>query len=177
MSKDNRWIQTYTGKQFWPLSPRWEDVDLLDIAHALAMKCRFTGHCDQFYSVAQHSVLVSQNVPFAQAKQALLHDAGEAYLPDVSRPIKGSLRGFAELEDEVLLAVGRRFNLDNLMTKEIKDADNLLLVTEARDVMGKPPIPWDFPAIKPLPTVIKPLPPKQAKDLFLRRAKEIGLTD
>lgn len=57
------WIQTFTGRRFWPLDPRPEDVCIEDIAHALSLKCRFGGHCTRFYSVAEHSVHVSNYVP------------------------------------------------------------------------------------------------------------------
>ena len=57
------WMQTYTGRQFWPIDPRANEVHIEDIAHALSMMCRYNGHCRTFYSVAEHSVLVSQHVP------------------------------------------------------------------------------------------------------------------
>jgi uncharacterized protein len=82
------WIQTYTGKQFWPLSPLPEDIVIEDIAHALSMQCRFGGHVRTFYSVAQHSVHVSLLVEPQYALWGLLHDAAEAYLVDLPRPIK-----------------------------------------------------------------------------------------
>lgn len=57
---DSTWIQTFTGRQFWPLDPRAEDVDIRDIAHALSMKCRYNGHCREFYSIADHSCRVAE---------------------------------------------------------------------------------------------------------------------
>jgi 5'-deoxynucleotidase YfbR-like HD superfamily hydrolase len=105
---DNNWIQTFTGRQFWPLDPRPEDIELLDIAHALANKCRYTGHTRSFYSVAQHSVLVSEIVPAADAHWGLLHDASEAYLPDVARPVKRELAGFQEIENRLMGCVAER---------------------------------------------------------------------
>jgi len=80
------WIQTYTGKRFWPLDPRPEDVDILDIAHSLSLLCRFTGHTSSFYSVSQHSILVAQEVPKRLRLWALFHDAAEAYIGDIARP-------------------------------------------------------------------------------------------
>src|SRR5579862_5085028 len=97
MHGDDSWIQTYTGRKFWPLDPRSWDVCLEDVAHALAVKCRYGGHCRGFYSVAQHSVLVSQLLAEWKAdiwtvRWGLLHDANEAYSADVVRPIKNTMR-------------------------------------------------------------------------------------
>lgn len=110
-------IETYTGTEFTPLSPRPEDVHAIDVAHALAMKCRYTGHSEFFYSVAQHSVLITRYARHVldesedSQRWCLLHDASEAYLPDVASPIKPHLTGYRELEHLVLDAVLRRFGL------------------------------------------------------------------
>ena len=85
MKRKGDWMQTHSGIQFWPLDPRPEDILIEDIAHALSNQCRFAGHCCFHYSVAQHSVLVSENVPAQDAMWGLLHDAGEAYLVDLPR--------------------------------------------------------------------------------------------
>lgn len=82
------WIQTYTGRQFWPLDPKPEEVCIEDIAHALSQQCRYAGHTIRFYSVAQHSVEIALRVPRAAALWGLLHDAAEAYLVDLPRPVK-----------------------------------------------------------------------------------------
>ncbi len=98
MTRKGDYIATYTGKQFYPLDPRPEDVCLEDIAHSLSNLCRFTGHTDtdRFYSVAQHSVICSTIVAPEAALLALLHDAAEAYLGDISRPLKRDLYVFTE---------------------------------------------------------------------------------
>jgi len=88
---DDEWIQTYTGKKFWAFDAAIADICIEDIAHALAMRCRFGCHCKEFYSVAQHSVIVSHHLPPELKLWGLLHDATEAYLPDVPRPQKGRL--------------------------------------------------------------------------------------
>src|SRR4051812_6540197 len=82
------WMQTISGKAFFPLDPRPADVDIQDIAHALAFQCRFGGHVKEFYSVAEHSVRVSLICAHEDAKWGLLHDATEAYLSDIVRPVK-----------------------------------------------------------------------------------------
>src|SRR5438128_5709421 len=99
------WMQTYTGRRFYPLAPAIEDVDLRDIAHSLAHQCRYAGHVDRFYSVAEHCVLLSRAVPAEYALDALLHDAAEAYVVDVPRPLKRNLAGYAEIEDRALSTI------------------------------------------------------------------------
>ena len=82
------WIQTMSGVIFYPLDPRPEEIRIEDIAHALSHQCRFAGHCREFYSVAEHSVRVSRELPQEFMLWGLLHDASEAYLVDLPRPIK-----------------------------------------------------------------------------------------
>lgn len=93
--RNGDWIQTFTCQQMYPLDPREAEIDILDIAHALANLCRFNGHVKQFYSVAEHSCHVSDLLPQVWKLTGLLHDASEAYLCDLPRPIKRS-PGFAE---------------------------------------------------------------------------------
>ncbi len=134
------WIQTYTGRKVNPLSMSASDVRIEDIAHALAMTCRFTGHCPHFYSVAQHSVLVSQNCQVHKL-WGLLHDAAEAYCADLARPVKLGLREkgvgtFDEIERSIMGAVCANFGLHGDEPSEVKRADSMLLVTEAKVFFG-----------------------------------------
>lgn len=167
------WIQTFTGKAFWPMDPRPEDIDIEDIAHALAMKCRFSGHCLEFYSVAQHSVLVSRSCPEAPL-WALLHDAAEAYLPDVARPVKRFLTGFKEIEERVERCVAERFGLPWPMPESVKRADLEALATEQRDVMGTAPMSWgSLLGVRTWDRKIEPTRPVPAKVLFLSEFKRL----
>lgn len=169
------WIQTYTGRKFWPLDPRPEDIAVEDIAHALSMKCRFTGHCREFYSVAQHSCLVASLLDEAGADVkttawGLLHDAAEAYLPDVARPIKKDLVGFGDLEARVLRAIAQRYGLPPEIPHGVKYFDTVMLLKEKQDVM--PPGPdwgWGGDIEVPQDWRITPMTPAEAKQLFLRR--------
>lgn len=170
----SQWIQTATGRAFWPLRPRVEDVCIEDIAHALAMKCRYTGHCRYFYSVAQHSVLASEIVPPADAFWALMHDATEAYLPDVARPVKKAIAGFCEIEDRLMEVIAERFGLPMPMPESVRHADLVLLATERRDLMADPPYRWiSTENIDPLPDRITPLGPMSARMQFMQRFKEM----
>lgn len=137
------WQQTYSGGVFWPCDPRPEDIDIRDIAHALSLQCRFAGHCRTFYSVAQHSVMVSHLLPRAVALAGLLHDAAEAFVVDVPRPIKRmpGMEALRDAEDRVLECIMAACGV--AWTPEIhaavKHADNVMLATEARRLMVWPP--------------------------------------
>jgi hypothetical protein len=97
MGRKGDWIQTFTGKQFWPLDPRPDEVYIEDIAHALGNICRFNGHCLRFYSVAEHCFHVSHKVVPGLALMGLLHDAAEAYVCDVVRPVKPYLKEYKKI--------------------------------------------------------------------------------
>lgn len=170
------WIQTYTQRQFWPLDPRPEDVALEDIAHALALTCRFGGHCNTFYSVAQHSVFVSELVRVSESLVGLLHDAPEAYLGDIVRPLKISLPDFNAIEEGVKKAVFQHFGIGDYDGGELKRADNVALFTEFRDLMGKPPEIWKdaaqyFPLLPEQKIVA--LGPEEGERLFLERYEQL----
>jgi 5'-deoxynucleotidase YfbR-like HD superfamily hydrolase len=126
------WMMTFTQRQFWPLDPRVEDVDVRDIAHALAHQCRYNGHSACFYSVAEHSVLLADRFSADRymARYALLHDAAEAYLGDIIRPLKPFLPGFAEVEQKVERVIFDRFGLVDALPLEVKLADTRILMDE-----------------------------------------------
>ena len=167
------WIQTYTGKQFYPLSPRAQDVDIRDIAHALSMQCRFNGHCKIYYSVADHSVRVSHAVPAEHALWGLLHDAAEAYLTDLPRPVKKLMPTFEAMEDQLLDFLLKQFGLSMPMPHPVQVADETLLATEARDVMAPPPADWQL-RYGPLEKKIQPLSQADAEAAFLKRFDELS---
>jgi 5'-deoxynucleotidase YfbR-like HD superfamily hydrolase len=171
----DEWIQTYTSKKFYPRAPRPQDFDIRDIAHALSLQCRFSGHCNTFYSVAEHSVRVSLAVPqdTLLARTALMHDASEAYLSDICKPIKHLLGGYQEMEDELMSRLAARFNFTFPLPPMVKVADVVLLATEARDLMGPAPAEWNLP-FKPLGEKIVPISPEKAKEWFLRRFAFLG---
>ncbi len=171
-SRKGQWIQTFTGLCFWPLDPRPEEIRIEDIAHALSLQCRFNGHCRAFYSVAQHSVLVAELVERFQPEAALaglLHDASEAYLSDLPRPLKNEpdMAFYLEAEARLQEVVHVRFELDGELSRRIVEwADDVLLATEARDLMRVPVRRWEaLPA--PLPDPIDPMSPKEAEQAFL----------
>ncbi|MBF0162327.1 MAG: phosphohydrolase [Magnetococcales bacterium] len=167
------WIQTFTGRQFWPMDARPEEIEIQDIAHSLAMLCRFNGHCRRFYSVAEHSVHVSRVVAPAHARWGLLHDAAEAYISDMPQPIKQVLPIFSQYEAQLMQVIARRFALPLPMPTAIKQADLQLLATEKKALMGQEPAPW-APMPEPLESsLIQAWGPEQAKQAFLHRFAEL----
>jgi len=164
------WIRTFMGHRFHLSGFPAGEVDVREIAHALSNLCRFGGHCAQFYSVAQHSVLVSHIVPPALALEGLLHDAAEAYLGDVVRPLKRHLKGtvYDQWEESLEILIADRFGLRTGPHPELKEADNRALATEARDLMKADARAWGV-AEKPVDEIIFPLPPRDAEARFLAR--------
>lgn len=168
---------TYSGRPFWPLDPRVEDVRVEDIAHSLSMICRFNGHVRAFYSVAQHSVLVSYATPPEFALEGLLHDASEAYVGDMVKPLKVDMEAYREAEARVDAVVREKFGLPATMSKEVKEADFRLFVTEKRDLISPGQgVDWGDESgwPEPLPERIRPLTPDGAKRMFLWRYFALG---
>ena len=168
------WIQTYTGKAVAPteLTPR--DVCIADIAHALSMQCRFTGHVKEFYSVAEHSVEVSRLLARSGYKQyalwGLLHDASEAYLVDVAAPVKHTpgFESFRDIERGIMDVVCRKFTIPKGEPAPVKWADRTLLATEAGQLMTPLHPDWKnlVPPIENHTLVC--FGPTEAKSTFLR---------
>ena len=161
------WIQTISGKAFFFEDPRPEDIDIGDIAWALSMQCRYNGHVRDFYSVAEHSVLVSQIVPWEFALEGLLHDASEAVMGDLVRPLKQLMPAFAEMEAKIEEVIAKKYGLIYPWPKEVKEADNILLMTERRDLI---PIKQEWTKwAEPMEGTIVAVDSTTARDLFLTR--------
>lgn len=169
------WMQTVTGKQFWPLDPRPEDIDIKDIASALSKQCRFGGHCDWHYSVAQHCVYVSHQVPAEHQLAALMHDSTEAYCIDVPRPLKRSLIGYAKIEERIWLAIATKFALPLRLHTCIHEADESVLLAEKAQLLRPGPA-WTLDT-KALPAniTIRMWTPDMAREAFLSRFETLLL--
>jgi hypothetical protein len=179
-------ILTYSGQYFDFLNPHLNDYNIRDIAHALSHVCRFAGHTREFYSVAQHSVLVARYVMHRAApddiishgRDALLHDAAEAYLGDITRPLKQLLPDYkvieAHTEAALFAAFGLSFHSEWTMPKIVKHADLVLLATEQRDLMPPHDDEWLLIAgIEPLPEIINPWHPEKACREFMKMWDEL----
>lgn len=170
------WIATYSGKRFYPLDPRQEDIDINDIIHALSNLCRFGGHCTQFYSVAQHSVLVSLMCAQDDALWGLLHDASEAYIVDVPTPLKrcNEFEFYREAEKNLMSTICDVFGLDRDEPPSVKLADKRILATEARDLTMTEGRGWATSA-EPFEFHIKPWTPDVSRVKFISRLHELML--
>jgi len=163
-------IQTWSGGVFDFNNPEDHLFSIYDIAHALSNICRFTGHSTSFYSVAQHSVLVSMIVPPSVALAGLLHDAAEAYMGDVAAPLKALLPEYKAIETRVERALLVHFGLNPVLDPIVKYADQRALVTEARDLMVRPIV---IPNVQPTAYRITPLSPAEAAMVFIERFNEL----
>ncbi len=179
--RKGEWFLTYTGRMFWPSDPQPEDFCIEDIAHGLSHICRYGGHCRTFYSVAQHSVLVSHHVPAEDALTALMHDATEAYIGDMIRPIKASMPHFKELEEKLWGVLAATFHLPQTIPESVKHADNRALVTERRDLMSPAihHLPWrqDELGYTAFEQQVVPLEPREARILFMKRFEQLTRRD
>ncbi|WP_217497500.1 phosphohydrolase [Trinickia violacea] len=160
---------TFTGRRIDVLDPHPEQIDIRDIAHALANQCRFAGHTRVFYSVADHSIRVAGQLPMPHRLGGLLHDATEAYLGDAISPLKRVLPELVALEETWWTAIATHFALPRVLPPAVKLADSVLLATELRDLTQAAhttakqdplPIALDEPIV--------PLTADEAEDVFLR---------
>lgn len=158
---------------FYVFDPRPEDLDIEVIAHSLSLRCRFGGQIRTFYSVAQHSVIASYLCP-NYPREGLMHDAAEAYIGDMIRPLKMHMPDFAAAERVIEIAIARRWGLEWPWPAEVKQADNIMLATEKRDLCVPNDLDWG-PLPDPMPAPIEPWPWEGAKRRFLERAEQLGI--
>lgn len=168
------WINTLSGQRFSFSDSAPSTINIEDIAAALSNICRFTGHLQDFYSVAQHSVHVSYLVPPEFALEALLHDAAEAYCNDISSPLKALLPEYRAIEYQIDAVIRSKFGLPATMSSPVKYADLIMLATERRDFDMDDGTPW--PVLEGIPCadfIVSPLLPRQARVLFLNRYNQL----
>lgn len=187
-------IITHSGLRLNLLEPDPASICIEDISHALSNLCRFTGHTTKFYSVAEHSLRASvficeklawggegtEKIPklstdTSLALETLLHDATEAYLGDVSSPLKAQLPEYRLIERNLDLTIRQKFGLPLTQSEWVTHADLVMLATEKRDLVpGAINEHWDYlEGINPLKSKIIPLPPHSAKMHFLSNFKNL----
>lgn len=167
------WIQTYSGRQIDLARPIVADIQLEDIAHALANSCRFNGHCKTFYSVAQHAVEVAKYLRHYGAHPkiqlwGLHHDDAEAYLGDMVQPLKHDPRMefFRRVEEGWMLLVARAFDMEWPEPVSVAFASRTLRATEARDLLGIQGDGWDL-KVEPVKEPLRAMGPAESKGQFL----------
>lgn len=162
-------IMLRSGAWFDFCAPAASEFTIDDIAHGLANICRYSGQCSSFYSVAEHSLLVSETAKGFEL-EALLHDAAEAFLGDITRPLKQMLPDYKKIEAEVERAILDRFGVGWPIPPQVKQADLRVLAAEQRQIMPEGTDGWvRGQKVEPAPIVVRHLPPDEAKRLFLER--------
>jgi len=180
-------VETKCGQALNLLAPQAASITLEDIAHGLANTCRFGRMADPYYSVAQHSILVSrwaeeENCSLEIIQAALLHDAHEPFLGDIATPLKRSFRSWRKLAEQLDKAIGKSLAVDHTLfeTPVVKEFDYLALSVEAYQLMPVQISAWDGDLIprEEIPAgkkITRPLPPAAAKKAFLARARQLNL--
>lgn len=168
------WIITNSGIKFDLLETKVHMINIRDIAHALSNVGRFGGHCKQFYSVAQHSVHVSQVVSEEYAFCALMHDATEAYIGDMVSPLKAAIPLFKEVEQNLWEVIASKYGLPKYLPGPVKYADYQLLKAEKRDIMPETE-DWEFLKEISVPSLyISAWSSDYSKVRFLKRFQELS---
>lgn len=168
-------ISTVSGRFFDLLKPEEYGYDIEEIAHALSHICRYTGHSNSFYSVAEHSVLVSRLVPERLALCGLLHDASEAFVGDVSSPLKKLLPEYRDIEEGIQRAISVHFGLEYPFPKEIHEADKRMYWQERQEIAdnGIRDKLWHQDLRAARKVEAKGMNPNMAKRMFMSRYNEI----
>lgn len=171
---EDGWIETYTGVEFHFLNPTKDMINIVDIAHALALQCRYNGHCKAFYSVAEHCVLMSDwfqdnGADALTCFTALMHDAAEAYIGDLPRPVKQKVPEFKMIEAKIDQMVAETFGTIYPFPKAVKDADSRILKDERFAVMRESKNVWGTDELESMGIVPKMWDPQTAEEMFIDR--------
>lgn len=180
------WIETFTRRRVDPLHMLEDDIDIRDIYISLSHLCRYVGQCKRFYSVGQHSIHVAEmvlNAPHGDRPReehhrtclaALLHDGAEAYISDISRPVKHSIAQLMKVEDRLMGEVTKRFKLHGADWSLIKKMDNIMLATEAFELMQSRGEGWYLPEPRDRHLVIPVMTSTEVQDVFIDRFHMFG---
>lgn len=170
MNDRGDWMLTASGGVFYPLDPHPDEVEIYDIAHALGMACRYGGHCKRFFSVAEHCVKMAECAPEPLKLATLMHDASEAYLQDVIRPVKYSLPGYLPIEDRLMRVIASKYGFSWPMHPEIKVLDERMIGAERLQAVHPNALKktWSrWSEVPPLDVTIEFWSPDYAKHAFL----------
>lgn len=169
-------ILLHSGAYFDLLDPHGSAFTIEDIAHGLSNTCRYAGQCSAFYSVAEHSWHTSFLVPEHLRFAALMHDAAEAFIGDVTRPLKALLPDYKRIERNVEHAIAERFEITGMNDDEVKRADLAMLAAEQAEIMPVHADSWAvLGGVTPAQVNLRMWAPEAAKSMFMSRARELGL--
>ena len=129
-SRIGNYIETWMKIKFYPLDPRPEEINLYDIGRSLSHQCRFLGHINFHYSIAQHCVLLHDYIEEPHKKQMLMHDCSEAYLCDIPSPLKPHLTNYHELEKNLQTMIYEKYNIDVIEHPRVKECDSKIIFDE-----------------------------------------------
>lgn len=161
------------GRYFNFDDPEGSHFTIQDIARSLSNLCRFTGHTKHYFSVAQHCVIMSRMVPAEHALAALLHDATEAFINDLSRPLKRRCLDYRRLEERLEPVILARFGVTLPFHPCVLDADIRMQMTEQHQLMDNHD-DWEYPlGTKPYDIHLGSWPPHEARERFLSRYRVI----
>lgn len=171
------WIETYTGKIFNFLSPNQATICIEDIAQGLGNQCRYNGQCHNFYSVAEHSVLMAQyyyqstfgNVNPSICLAVLLHDAAEAYIGDYPRPLKLHIPPIRDIEQKIQYEIYKKFDIPvcDYINPIIKELDKRVVIDERQSLFNVTSHTWATTSLLPLGVEIIGIEPRLAIALFM----------
>lgn len=174
MKTDMNFIETHSGKRFFFQKPTADMVCIEDIAYALSNLCRFNGHCKRFYSVAEHSVIISQWLAMRGASvetqmAGLMHDCAEAYIGDMPKPIKITMPNFMEMEKRIEEVIFAKYDLPFPFPSIVKEADCRILKDERAQIMHPSEHTWMIDEAEPLGVSIEGVCPETAESDFMDR--------
>lgn len=173
MTNDVGYIRTFKDRKFYFEHPEDYEFDIEEIAHSLSNQCRWTGHCRKFYSIAEHSIHCARMSPVGFTKEAFLHDASEAYVVDLSRPLKQLVSDYKTIQKNIEAAVAKFYEFPYPMSLEVQDIDNRMLVTEWQQLFNETDISLGPYNNEPYSFILNCWLPEKAEKEFLWWASAI----
>lgn len=174
LDRKGDWIQTFSGLPFWVLDPRPEDIRIEDIAHALSLQTRYGGHCQRFYSIAEHAVLLSYLCSPELAFEMLNHDDEEAYMGDIPRPIKWMFPELKKAGENIQKVICQKFGISWPLNPELKKLDDAIIASERNQNMAPSLLVWSEGGDALVKVMLFCWLPMQAEAMFLKRFRELS---
>lgn len=177
MSQSGPWIESFSGRRIYYEDPDPDSICIEDIAHSLSMQCRYNGHCIRFASVAEHCVILCEAFGWGNedAYALLMHDASEAYLSDLPRPIKYTLDSYLALEAKFDAIIAKKFGVVNANSPVVSNWDRRIVLDERAQNMSRSGNDWNLPGdLTPLGVKLHFWTPGEAEGRFLQNFHRLG---